>query len=199
MVREALCKFFELHNRLPDALVVYRGGVSESHEPALLEREVHAEGGLVPAVRAAAEELGWRRPVELAFVLVRRGTRARFMTQDEENLPSGTCISERVVAVRDDPRQYDFYMVSQSFVAATARPTLYSVLHNTSPLTPPEMKQFTYQLCGLYMTFSGLVATPAPLKYATELLGFLASCGDVPPEPRSDTPGDWLRSHLFFV
>lgn len=209
LLREAMMNFFELNHRLPDTLVVYRSGVSESQEGALLDGEVyHAEGGLLATLMSVSQEVdmeehalaAWRRRVQVAYILVRRGTNARFRSENNENLPSGTFIDTDVVVGRgqeEGAKTFDFYMVSQTYILGTAKPTLYSVLYNTLSMSRYEITQLTYRLCKVYMTFSGTVSMPAPLKYAAKLLSLLAKCENAPPEPTGSS-ADW-KPWLFFV
>ncbi|CAE8629725.1 unnamed protein product, partial [Polarella glacialis] len=94
-------------------------------------------------------------------------------------------------------RRFDFYLVSQTYVIGTAKPTLYSVLYNTLTFSRQEIMQITYRLCGMCMTFPGMVSVPAPLKYASKLISQLAQCANVPPEPQGASR-NW-RPNLFFV
>jgi len=122
------------------------------------------------------------------------------MTEKEENLPSGTYISDGVITDRDnaeDSKLFDFYMISQTYVVGTAKPTLYSVLYNTLSIERYDLIQLSYRLCALYMTFSGMVSMPAPLKYAAKLLSLLSKCDSTPEEPSGSCVG-WKPS-LFFV
>jgi len=53
LLKEAVLYFFQQNGRLPDTLVVYRGGVSESQETGLLESELyHPEAGILQALVA---------------------------------------------------------------------------------------------------------------------------------------------------
>merc|ERR1712113_824693 len=128
---------------------------------------------------------------------------ARFRTEDHNNLPSGSFIEEGVVVSREDAAQpeeakiFDFYMVSQTYVIGTAKPTLYSVLYNTLTFSRYEIMQLTYRLCAVYVTFSGMVSMPAPLKYAAKLLSLLSKCESTPPEPTGASV-KW-KPFLFFV
>lgn len=201
LLDEALDRFHALNRCLPRRLVVYRNGVSESFEGALMEAEIKdSEAGVLATVDAVRRRFGWEQPVEVAYILARRGTNARFRTANHENVRSGTVVSDEVVSQRE---HFEFYMVSQSFVVATARPTLYTLMSSTLQLEEQDVKQMTYKLCGLYQTFAGMVALPAPLKYATKLLLLLARC-DSAHLPRDSSsqdwnPGSWQRSCLFFV
>jgi len=212
LIREAVLSYFEENRRLPDRLVVYRAGVSESQENTLLDSEVHnPTGGILETLAAVADEVRWppeevqrwRDRLEVAYILVRRGTNARFRTEDNENLPSGTYIDDGIVTSREDSsrggdfKRFDFYMVSQTYVIGTAKPTLYSVLYNTLSLSRQEVMQLTYRLCAVYMTFSGMVSMPAPLKYAAKLLSLLSKCESTPPEP-TRAAVKW-KPWLFFV
>lgn len=211
LLKEAILCFLEQNHRLPDKLVVYRGGVSESQESTLLDSEVyHPEGGLLETLVRIAGEVdldedyiqGWKERIEVAYILVRRGTNARFRTETRDNLPSGTFIDDGVVVNRDeafgeDGSRFDFYMVSQTYVIGTAKPTLYSVLYNTTNSSRLEIMQLTYRLCTVYMTFSGMVSMPAPLKYAAKLLSLLSKCESVPSEP-AGICADW-KPWLFFI
>jgi len=211
-LKEALLYFLAQNRRLPDTLIIYRGGVSESQETALLEGEVYdPDGGVLETLVAVSDEAltdeeertRWRERLEVAYILVRRGTNARFRTEDNANLPSGTYIDSSVVVhreehvVADEAKRFDFYMVSQTYVIGTARPTLYSVLYSTLTFSRYEVMQTAYRLCNVYMTFSGTVSMPAPLKHAAKLLSLLSKCESVPEEPTADSAA-W-RPYLFFV
>lgn len=94
-------------------------------------------------------------------------------------------------------QRYDFYMVSQTYIIGTAKPTLYSVLYSTLTMPRHEVIQLSYRLCSVYMTFTGIVSMPAPLKYACKLLSLLSKCESVPSEPSPAMAK--LKSNLFFV
>lgn len=212
LLNEALLHFFVENGRLPDTLVVYRGGVSESQEIGLLESEVyHPEGGILATIVGVSEEVAWdddevahwKERFEFAYIVVRRRTSTRFCSLDAENMPSGTFIDDDIVVKREEvdadvePKKFDFYMVSQSFVIGTAKPTLYAVLYNTLTLSRYEVIQLTYRLCMVYQTFSGMVSMPAPLKYAQKLVSLLAKCESVPNEPPASYNS--MKPCLFFV
>eukprot|EP00927_Polykrikos_kofoidii_P004716 TRINITY_DN11868_c0_g1_i5.p1 TRINITY_DN11868_c0_g1~~TRINITY_DN11868_c0_g1_i5.p1 ORF type:complete len:1029 (-),score=115.11 TRINITY_DN11868_c0_g1_i5:97-3183(-) len=210
LFKEAMLHFFQANKRLPDTVIVYRGGVSESQESQVIENEIYQpEGGLLHTLTQVADEVTWceadlawwKERFEIAYIFARRSTSTRFRTEDGENLPCGSFIDEGVVKGRDvgplEPKVFDFYMVSQSFVACLSKPTLYSVLYNTLTLSKLELIQLTFRLCSVYQAFSGPVSTPAPLKYATKLVSLLSKCENLPREP---PPGyDKLKSCLFFV
>ncbi|CAJ1450462.1 unnamed protein product [Effrenium voratum] len=208
LLRQALQHFYTRLRRVPDTLVIYRGGVSESQEAQLLESELHGEHGLLAALHTYAQEVlpdqdleEWEAKLSVAFIMARRSLNSRFMTEDGENLPSGSYIDEDVIPGKatgaQNPERYDFYMVSQSYVIGTARPTLYTVLYNTSSFSKLEIVELTYRLCAVYMTFAGMVSMPAPLKYATKLLSLLTKCSQVPAEPTKEL--ELWRPNLFFV
>ncbi|CAE8721019.1 unnamed protein product, partial [Polarella glacialis] len=216
MLREAVLHFYSQLGRLPDTLLIYRAGVSECQEEALLEKEMyHPEEGILQSLHMTAAEIGrregnaaemkrWKENLEVAFIVVRRGTNVRFRTEQYENLPSGTYVDQDLVPDRggslsevEMARRFDFYLVSQTYVIGTAKPTLYSVLYNTLTFSRQEIMQITYRLCGMCMTFPGMVSVPAPLKYASKLISQLAQCANVPPEPQGASR-NW-RPNLFFV
>merc|ERR1711879_1005926 len=112
-------------------------------------------------------------------------------------IDSNVVVSVTTKGIPKELQRYDFYMVSQTYVIGTAKPTLYSVLYNTLSMPRKEVITLSYRLCSVYMTFTGIVSMPAPLKYACKLLSLLSKCESVPEEP---TPGvSWLKSNLFFV
>lgn len=213
MLKEAIVyNYTHGGGRLPETIIIYRGGVSESQETALIQGEVlQPEDGILESLRSLPQEVGlsaedaeeWRSKLEIAYILVRRGTNARFRTKDYENLQSGSYIDNSVVAsstTRGIPlelQRFDFYMVSQTYVIGTAKPTLYSVLYSTLSMPRQELITLCYRLCGVYMTFPGLVSMPAPLKYACKLLSLLSKCESVPAEPTAGV--ERLRTSLFFV
>eukprot|EP00811_Abedinium_folium_P000347 NODE_10317_length_1360_cov_10.594485.p1 GENE.NODE_10317_length_1360_cov_10.594485~~NODE_10317_length_1360_cov_10.594485.p1 ORF type:complete len:351 (-),score=73.66 NODE_10317_length_1360_cov_10.594485:306-1235(-) len=208
LLKEAMHHFHAMNRRLPDTVIVYRGGVAENQEGELIEQEVHhPEHGMLAAITSLSEMLGadevrrWKDRFEMAYIVVRRGTNARFKTEEDRNVPGGTCIDSDVVSCveqsEDGPQRWEFYLVSQSYVISTARPTLYVVLCSTLSMSRLEIKQLTYRLCHLYMTFCGSVSMPAPLKYAAKLLSLLSKCQSAPPEPTGAS--DAWKTFLFFV
>ncbi|CAE8655166.1 unnamed protein product, partial [Polarella glacialis] len=106
MLREAVLHFYSQLGRLPDTLLIYRAGVSECQEEALLEKEMyHPEEGILQSLHMTAAEIGrregnaaemkrWKENLEVAFIVVRRGTNVRFRTEQYENLPSGTYVDQ---------------------------------------------------------------------------------------------------------
>ena len=69
------------------------------------------------------------------------------------------------------------------------------MLCSTTARRQGDFNQLSYRLCGLYMTFAGVVSTPAPLKYAAKLKELLAGCAEVPEEPCAG----WQKQQLLFV
>lgn len=209
LMKEALLHFYQKMRRMPDTVIIYRGGVSESQEMLLMEEEIHEPceaSGILAAFDSLQAEAGgeldsWRSKVTMAYIMVKRSVSSRFMADDGDNLPSGSYITDDAVMpggkVPENTVRLDFYMVSQTYVVGTARPTLYSVLYNTLTLTKLEMIQLTHRLCGVYMTFPGMVSIPAPLKYAAKLLSLLSKCQQVPKEPTGRLK--LWRPNLFFV
>ena len=206
LMKEALAHFYQKMRRMPDTIVIYRSGASESQETALMEHEMHdPDEGILAAFDSIAEgdeELAaWRGKVTVAYIMVKRSSSSRFMAEDGDNLPSGSYITDEDVMpggeVVENPMRFDFYMVSQTYVVGTARPTLYTVLYNTLSFSKLELIQLTHRLCGLYMTFAGKVSIPAPLKYAAKLLSLLSKCTQVPKEPPEQLK-PWRRN-LFFI
>eukprot|EP00931_Biecheleriopsis_adriatica_P050441 TRINITY_DN29205_c0_g1_i1.p1 TRINITY_DN29205_c0_g1~~TRINITY_DN29205_c0_g1_i1.p1 ORF type:complete len:1021 (-),score=208.80 TRINITY_DN29205_c0_g1_i1:207-3269(-) len=214
MLREALLFFYDQMGRMPDTVIVYRGGVSESQEALLLEVEVHhPQAGILQTLQAVAEEIAkregnfeelrrWKDRSEVAYIMARRSMNTRFRTEEWDNLPSGSyvdkdLIPENHIGGETDSMRFDFYMVSQTYVIGTAKPTLYTALYNTLSLSRHEIIQLTYRLCGVYMTFAGMVSIPAPLKYASKLLSLLSKCSNLPPQPTGAFTS-W-RPNLFFV
>ncbi|CAK9109121.1 unnamed protein product [Durusdinium trenchii] len=203
LMEEALRHFLQKMRRLPDTVVIYRGGVSDSQQEVILEHEMHhPTEGILAAFDRLAEVEGqepWRSKVSVAYIMVRRSMNIRFMTEEGDNLPSGSYIDEDVIPGldADNPVRSDFYMISQTYVRGTARPTLYTVLYNTLNFSKMETMQLTYRLCGVYMTFAGKVSTPAPLKYVAKLLSLLSKCNYVPREPTGQLR--LWRPNLFFV
>lgn len=208
-MKEALLHFYQKMRRMPDTVIIYRGGVSESQEMLLMEEEIHEPceaSGILAAFDSLQAEAGgeldsWRSKVTMAYIMVKRSVSSRFMADDGDNLPSGSYITDDAVMpggkVPENTVRLDFYMVSQTYVVGTARPTLYSVLYNTLTLTKLEIIQLTHRLCGVYMTFPGMVSIPAPLKYAAKLLSLLSKCQQVPKEPTGRLK--LWRPNLFFV
>lgn len=209
---KALIHFMDTHQgRPPDTVLLYRSGVSDSQEVSLFESEVKPlteNGGLAQLLRdeiEAREDMQvnldqWQQEFQMAFILVRRNTGARFRTHDSRNVPSGTMVDSSVVEDRaPNSGKYDFFLVSQSCPAhCTARPALYSVLHsNLTRIDRPSLVDFTYMLCGLYQTYGGRVAIPAPLRYAVKATSQLCKMDSFPNQPTPQV--STVQRRLFMV
>lgn len=207
---EALTQFVRTNGMLPDQLLLYRGGISESQEAALMESagaelasgRLQQELSEKAEVRQARNFEGWSERFEIAFIVVRRRTQTRFCMPGRQynNVASGTVVTEGAVPDRGPgSEQWDFYMVSQHCLIGTARPALYSVLFQSRGFSTSreELIELTYRLCGLYFTYAGHISVPAPLKYATKLLQLLCGMEDYPQQPPQGFSE--MQKLLFFV
>lgn len=159
---EALYRYKELHDSLPERIFFYRDGVSDSqikwvhsHELSKINQrlaDIYSKDG------AGAEP-------KFAFIIVNKRINTRFFLNSRGtvmNPYSGTVIDNTVTL----PERYDFYLISQSVRQGTVSPTSYNVIYDSSGLGPDKIQRYTYKTTHLYYNWSGTVRVPAVVQYA---------------------------------
>ncbi|CAJ0825172.1 5176_t:CDS:10, partial [Entrophospora sp. SA101] len=159
----------EFHNRnkiLPQQIVFYRDGVSESHFQKLLNEEVcsmkKAFNRIYPAGKGP----------KLTFVVVQKRHHARFMpvnAQDRHqngNCKPGTVVDTEVVVERN----FEFFLQSHASPLGTARPTFYHVILNEAEYSIDEMERLTYKLCHLSVRCNLAISHVTPVHYAHNIV-----------------------------
>lgn len=173
----ALKKYFEINNKMPAKVFVFRDGVGDGQLEMVREHEV-------PQMLQCLEvpDHPEYKP-SFSYVVVKKRVNARFFMQRGQaglnNPPPGTIIDDVVTR----PEWYDFFVVSQSVREGTVSPTHYNVVFDTSGLVPNNMQRLAYKLCHLYYNWPGTVRVPAPCLYAHKLAFLVGQSIHRPPSP----------------
>jgi len=182
---ESIKNFMDHNNREPpQRIIFYRDGVAHNQFELVAQQEI----GIICRV---LEEMGLGGS-ELIYMVVQKKTNARFALEARSggtipgkgkgkggggpsfggrgayngpelgNVLAGTVIDQQVT----DRKGFDFYMVSQHSLQATARPSHYHVLHCPPSLTQDQIQRFTFDLCHIYARCTKIASRPAPIYYA---------------------------------
>lgn len=140
MIEERLLAFQQNTGKLPDHILFYRDGVSESQfgmvtleELPLIEAGCHAAG-------ARLRSRTWFPGITLLVVGKRHHTRfypKKPGQQKMENFQAGLVVDTEVVS----PDENDFYLQSHDSALGTARSAHYIVLYNSSDYSMTEIQE----------------------------------------------------------
>jgi eukaryotic translation initiation factor 2C len=146
MFKELLIRYKERNNGLlPQRIIYYRDGASESEFDGILKQE-----GL--ALRALCKDSG----TKITIVVAIKRHHTRFFAEGElatqlGNVPPGTVIE-------NSPDRNDCFIVSHKDLQGTKRPTFYRVLVDENALTADDFNRLTYGLCSTYARATTSVA-----------------------------------------
>ena len=169
MVAELLKIFYvENGNIVPQRILFYRDGVSESQLREVVTKEV-------AAIREACEQFQGGFNPTITYVAVQKRHHARvFATNARDadrsgNIPAGTVIDTHIT----HPNEFDFFLCSHAGLQGTSRPTHYHVLHDENGFSADMLHEFTYRLCYGYARCTRSVSVVPPAYYA-DLVAFRA-------------------------
>jgi hypothetical protein len=180
MVMERLLDWADKHgDTLPDKMLFYRDGVSESQFDAVREKEI-------PALQEAYDKAyGYLRtkknedmrkgiyPFKLTFVVVGKRHNTRFFptnTNEQLSAKNGNVKPGLVVdQVITHPYIMDFYLQSHQPVQGTGRSAHYFVLQNQMALEPNRLQDVTHAFCYNYARATKGVSYCGPAYYADRL------------------------------
>ncbi|XP_025066148.1 piwi-like protein 2 [Alligator sinensis] len=179
----ALQKFHEVNHCLPEKIVVYRDGVSDSQLKMVANYEI-------PQLQMCFQAFTNYQPKMVVFV-VQKKISANFYSASSEDFgcpPPGTVIDHTVTS-----REWvDFYLLAHHVRQGCSLPTHYICVLNTANLSPDHMQRLTFKLCHMYWNWSGTIRVPAPCKYAHKL-AFLSG------QVLHHEPAIQLCDKLFFL
>eukprot|EP00013_Stygamoeba_regulata_P014818 CAMPEP_0177673980 /NCGR_PEP_ID=MMETSP0447-20121125/26287_1 /TAXON_ID=0 /ORGANISM="Stygamoeba regulata, Strain BSH-02190019" /LENGTH=888 /DNA_ID=CAMNT_0019181997 /DNA_START=296 /DNA_END=2962 /DNA_ORIENTATION=+ len=159
---EGLKRYFEVNQKLPQRIVVYRDGVGDGQLQAVLDHEV-------PQLTACfKEDIGEGYEPLLAYVVVKKRIHTRLMIEEcgrVSNPPPGTVVDNG--CTRKD--WYDFFLVPQSCRQGTVTPLYLTVLYSTIDLNPDQLQSLTYKLCHGYANWAGTIRVPNVCQYAHKI------------------------------
>ncbi|XP_076067271.1 protein argonaute-3-like [Oratosquilla oratoria] len=161
MTKSLLTTFRRRTDFIPERIIMYRDGVSESQFTEVLASELLA-------MRKACEELHSSFKPAMTFIVVQKRHHTRFFCSPQEgvgkckNVPPGTVVDTDIT----HPYERDFYLCSHMGIQGTSKPSHYHVLWDDSDLTADELERLTYALCHVYSRCPRSVSIPAPAYYA---------------------------------
>ncbi|CAF5013223.1 unnamed protein product, partial [Rotaria socialis] len=141
-IMKSLIQQYERHRGYPpNAIVMYRDGISESEFDTVFGKEL-------TAIREACVELSPVYRPYLTYIVVNKRHHTRFFPMNsEKNVQAGTVVDSHDIT---NPTTYDFYLNSHHAALGTSRPTHYHVLYDDNKLRPDEVQMLTYALCYTY-------------------------------------------------
>ena len=168
---------FKVTRKIPNILIIYREGLTESQAKAQLPNEIEALNRVVEEVSKKT------KPVtnvdfnpEIVYVLVNKKINTRFYSENKDqtggkfqqsvkNPNSGSIIMEE----SETNPYFNFYLAAQYVTEGTCTPTHYKVIHSNGKMPEEALMMFTYEQCFSYYNWSGAIRVPAPLQSASKL------------------------------
>ncbi|BHF75075.1 hypothetical protein SprV_0501816900 [Sparganum proliferum] len=154
-----LLKAFGRRNneRLPEKIMFYRDGVSESEFQTVLHEELRA-------IQRACRLLRPNYEPAITFIVVQKRHHIRFKPMDPRarNVDPGTVVDREVTHASE----FDFFLCSQEGIQGTSKPAHYHVLYDDSNWGSDALQSFTYYLCHAYQRCCRSVSYPAPTFYS---------------------------------
>ncbi|KAM3610700.1 uncharacterized protein V6R79_007566 [Siganus canaliculatus] len=156
----ALQKYYEVNHNLPEKIVVYRDGVSDSQLKIVEQYEI-------PQIIKCFENFPSYEP-KLVFIVVQKriNTTLYSCTANSFGTPPPGTILDHTLTHKD---WVDFYLMAHHIRQGCGFPTHYISLYNTANLTPDHLQRLTFKMCHLYWNWPGTIRVPAPCKYAHKL------------------------------
>ncbi|KRX89924.1 Protein argonaute-2 [Trichinella pseudospiralis] len=156
-------KYEKKNGVLPESLIVYRDGVSESQFKMVVSSEVKV-------FKSAFEQIKENYSPKLTVIVVTKRHSAKFFKTNinshthvqEQNIPSGTVIDTVIVS----PFLYDFYLCGHHGLLGTSRVLRYIVLHDDNKFDSDDIQMLTYALCFTYQKCTRAVSLPSPVYHA---------------------------------
>ncbi|KAM4616857.1 piwi-like protein 2 [Polymixia lowei] len=179
----ALQKYYEVNHNLPEKIVVYRDGVSDSQLKIVVAYEV-------PQLLKSFQTFPNYEP-KLVFIVVQKRISTTLYAWFGDRFvapPPGTVV-DHTLTQRD---WVDFYLMSHQIRQGCGLPTHYISVYNTANLTPDHLQRLTFKMCHLYWNWPGTIRVPAPCKYAHKL-AFLSG------QYLHSEPAIQLSDRLYFL
>ncbi|CAI2172161.1 19284_t:CDS:10 [Funneliformis geosporum] len=163
MVKEILKDYRAKNNILPQRMIMYRDGVSESQFEMVLTHELEK-------IKEACKEIEKSYNPPITFVVVGKRHHTRFYPQQDRDADSkGNCVAGTVVDSRiTHPYLFDFFLQSHTSLHGTSRPAHYHVLFDENKFTADRLQNLTHKLCYNYQRATRSVSI-APAAYYAHL------------------------------
>lgn len=168
---------------LPEKIIIYRDGVSDSQFMVIINDELGQ-------IKKAISMFEGYQP-EICLVVVKKRINTRFIYKDENgyrNPDIGVIVTESITT----ENFFDFFMTTQNITIGTSVPIHYQVLHNSTSLSPDEIYRTTFKLCHLYPNWRGTTKNPNVCHLAHQVAQM---CGHHMGAPHSEK----LDNYLFYI
>ncbi|RWS27993.1 eukaryotic translation initiation factor 2C-like protein [Leptotrombidium deliense] len=157
---QKLLESYKMHNKsLPNGIIIYRDGVSESQFNQVMVHEVSKVVDLFETLKIKPK---------VTYVVVQKRHTTRFLTVNRDeatrslNIPVGTVVDSVVT----DASKFDFFICSQRGIMSTSIPSRYWVLFDESNFTADQIQEITFNMCFLYPCSTRSVSVPSPVELA---------------------------------
>ena len=172
MFESRLIRWRANNNKLPESIIVYRDGVSDSQYEDVLDKELKTIKEACSRQYSPAET-GKGLP-RFTFIVVAKRIHTRFyptshsQSDTKGNAKCGTVVDRGITQAQ----KWDFFLQSHSVVSkgGTARPTHYVVLHDEVFVDDPNrvdlLQQITYNMCYLYGPSTRAISVCPPVYLA---------------------------------
>lgn len=157
----ALKKYYDVNNKFPERIVMFRDGVGDGQLKYASEWEI-------PQLLSCFSVINATYSPKMTVVIVQKRINCRIFHElngNYDNPPPGTVV-DHTVTRRD---WYDFFLVSQFSRQGTVTPTHYVVIHDGCQMKTDHLQRLSYKLTHMYYNWPGTVRVPAPCQYAHKL------------------------------
>ncbi|KAH9017046.1 Piwi-domain-containing protein [Lactarius hengduanensis] len=164
MIVERLQAYRQRLKVLPERMIVFRDGVSESQYTEVLEQELSQ---IFQAFARVDPKNPKYHPV-LSIVVCGKRHHARFFPTDSKyadrngNTRPGTVVDKGITSVLD----FDFYLQAHAGLQGSVKSTHYVVLYDESSLTANDVQQGVHTASYLYARATKAVSLVPPAYYA---------------------------------
>ncbi|KAM3924689.1 LOW QUALITY PROTEIN: piwi-like protein 2 [Leptodactylus fuscus] len=156
----ALQKFHEVNHMLPEKIVVYRDGVSDSQLNVVQNYEI-------PQLQTCFSTFENYSPRMVVIVVQKRVSTNLYSSHTGKFVtPAAGTVLDHTVTSRD---WVDFFLLSHHARQGCGIPTHYVCVLNTANLSPDHLQRLTFKLCHMYWNWPGTIRVPAPCQYAHKL------------------------------
>jgi len=219
---EALVQYYEVNNKWPKDIVVFRDGVSdgqfdvvEKHEAQQFIRTfAHVAGTPSSSSTAAVDDStggasssGLQRKLAamipkdykpgFSFIIVQKRINTRlFATRGPIGTPAQQFDNPPAGTVLDHTvtrfKYKDFFLIPQVVNQGTVTPTHFVVIKESKALPADAIQRLAYKLTHMYFNWPGTVRVPAPCQYAHKLT-------DLVGEHLHSQPSPELNHKLYYL
>jgi eukaryotic translation initiation factor 2C len=172
MVRKLLEQWAAKHNRMPENLLLYRDGVSESQYDMVRDNEVSElrEGWRALYKQRTKKDASQELPNITAIVVTKRHHTRLYPAKDAGETKNKNCLPGTIVdSGITSPYYMDFYLQSHRPIVGTGRPAHYFVVKNGMGFTAHDLQNLTNNICYLYGRSTSPVSYAIPAYYADRL------------------------------